>query len=90
MRLSHVTSSFIHHVGITDTENSNDFRVELNGISSIPNSIQICLVYLKLNYTDRQTLSFSARRAKENIIFKDSARTRKLTLTSAKFSWLVL
>jgi hypothetical protein len=32
-----------------------DFRVDSNGITSIPNFIQICPAVLELNHADRQT-----------------------------------
>jgi hypothetical protein len=54
-RRSHLTSFFIHYVGITDCRKLKSMILEYtpNGIISIQNSIQIQPAVLKLNHVDR-------------------------------------
>jgi hypothetical protein len=48
----------IHLAGITDhTKLKYNFRVVPNGVTSIPNSIQICPAVLKTNHVNRQTVT---------------------------------
>jgi hypothetical protein len=53
---SHLTCSFVRHVGITDCRKLKkcNFRVDPSGITSIPYFIQIRPAVLELNYVDRR------------------------------------